>query len=241
MKRARRKKGKVKYNVLFVPDVATADVKKFSIKLGVLSRIAVVILLIISIALIYCYFLTNHMVEVNESMTVLRTERGELQAKIEELESENTQLQQKVLILSDTVNEKVKQEEERLAKEAMEYVPSGYPLKGTATFDTNEVDDNGNTILKFMGSEGTNVVAASKGVVESVSGNEADGFVVTVDHQNGYKSIYLNGSLPKVTEGDMVTRETVIYVMTPDHEGLGYQIVLDGQYIDPLEVMEIYG
>lgn len=241
MKNAKGKKKKVKYNVLFVPDVATADVKKFSIKLGVLSRIAVVILLVISVILIYCYFLTNHIVEVNATMMTLRTEIDSLEKEKQDLQSVNEELQQKVLILSDTVNEKVQQEEERLALEAQEYVPTGYPLKGTATFDTDEIDGNGNIIVKFLGSEGTNVVAASKGVVSSVSGNEADGFVVTVDHQNGYQSIYLNGSLPKVSEGDMVTTETVIYVMTPENESLGYQITLDGQYLDAMDVMEIYG
>ena len=236
-----RKKQKVKYNVLFVPDVATADVKKFSVKLSFFSTLATVIILVIALLIIYCYYLSNHIVTLNSTVNTLRSQLQSVTEEKENLEVSNTQLQEKIVLLSDTVSEKLQAEEERNAEIAKEYIPSGFPLNGTATFDEDYTDAAGNAIVTFLGGEGVNVIASAKGVVSSVSGNADEGYTVTVDHQNGYYSIYINGSSPKVKEGDAVTIETVIFVIEKGHENLGYQIIKDGEYIDPLEIMEIYG
>lgn len=236
-----RKKQRVKYNVLFVPDVATADVKKFSVRLSFFTTLATVIILIIALLIIYCYYLSNHIVTMNTSIDVLRNELQSMTEEKESLEASNTELQEKIVLLSDTVSEKLQAEEERNAEIAKEYMPSGFPLSGTATFDEDYTDEEGNAIVRFLGGEGSNVIASAKGVVSSVSGNENDGYTVTVDHQNGYYSVYINGSSPKVKEGDEVTVETVLFVIEKGHESLGYQIIKDGEYIDPMEVMEIYG
>ena len=42
-------------------------------------------------------------------------------------------------------------------------------------------------------------------------------------------------------EGDAVTNMTVIYEMEAGHETLGYQIIENDQFIDPLSLMETYG
>ena len=53
--------------------------------------------------------------------------------------------------------------------------------------------------------------------------------------------MYRNGSEPKVKEGDEVTSDTELYQIGRGHEELGYQIIENDSYIDPLGLMEIYG
>ena len=73
------------------------------------------------------------------------------------------------------------------------------------------------------------------------SGNSGSGYIIMVDHGNGYYSVYRNGSKPKVDEGDEVTRATELFVIEIGHGQLGYQIIENNQYINPLEFMETYG
>jgi hypothetical protein len=53
--------------------------------------------------------------------------------------------------------------------------------------------------------------------------------------------MYRNGSKPKVSEGDEVTRATELFNIEEGFEDLGYQITEYDKYIDPLDIMEIYG
>ena len=62
-----------------------------------------------------------------------------------------------------------------------------------------------------------------------------------VDHGNGYFSVYRNGSKPKVEVGETVTVETELFDIQNGNETLGYQIINNNAYIDPLSLMEIYG
>ncbi len=42
-------------------------------------------------------------------------------------------------------------------------------------------------------------------------------------------------------EGDEVTTSTELFTIDAGHEQLGYQIIENDAYIDPLSLMEIYG
>lgn len=233
-------KDKIKYNVLFVPDDKSETIKHFSIKLDNLVIICTAIVFVVVAALVYGIITTIQYDKVNKKVAALGTEVIELTAQNTSLETENDELQEKVTILSSTVNEKVQQQEQQEAEMAQAYIPSGFPLKGTATYNEDETQLDGNPIAIFHASEGTSVIAAASGIVESVE-KAADGYIVTIDHENGYKSIYRNGTKPRVAQGDSVTSDTEIFRITAGSEELGYQIMLEEQYIDPLDLMEIYG
>jgi murein DD-endopeptidase MepM/ murein hydrolase activator NlpD len=233
-------KEKIKYNVLFVPDDKTETVKHFSVKLDILVILCTVIIFIVVATLVYGIIITIDYNKVNRNVVALKSEVEELSVQNTSLETENDELQEKVAILSSTVTEKVQQQEEQEAQLAQSYIPSGFPLKGTATYNEDETELDGNPIALFHASEGTSVIAAANGTVEKVE-KVADGYIVTIDHENGYKSIYRNGTKPKVAEGDTVTSDTEIYRITTGSEELGYQIMENDEYIDPLDLMEIYG
>ena len=188
-------------------------------------------------AMIYCYYLTNHVINISEKNKELSVELEEVTAQRDLLSSENEELKEKVLILSDTVNSKIKEEEEA----AKVFIPTGFPLKGTATYNEENKILEEQPYAEFEATQGTIVIATAEGTVSSIAGDAAAGYIIMVDHGNGYFSIYRNGSKPKVEVGETVTTETELYEIENGNETLGYQIIENNMYIDPLSMMEIYG
>lgn len=231
------KKEKVKYNILFVPDSTTADVKKISIKLEVLIAFFAAIAFLIIVAFVYCFILTGELEATIKTVDDLKSQISTLTEENSALAINNKELEDKVAILSDTVNDKVQKEEEI----ALAYLPTGFPLEGTAAYNEEETMLDGNAIAIFEAAVGTRVLATGSGTISSIAGNEQAGYIVMLDHENGYFSVYRNGSEPRVKEGDKVTNATEIFSIQEGKEKLGYQVIQNDVYIDPLEVMEIYG
>lgn len=192
-------------------------------------------------AIIYCYYLTAHVLEASNKIETLSLELEEVTEERDLLADENEELKEKVSILSDTVNSKVKQEEEREAEMAKVYIPTGFPLQGTAAYNEEKTTLDGQPIAEFEAGQGTSVIATAQGTVSSIAGDASAGYIVMVDHGNGYFSVYRNGSKPKVEVGEEVNTSTKIFVIESGSETLGYQIIQENEYIDPLSLMEIYG
>ena len=237
----KKKKKKIKYNILLVPDAANEDVKTSSLSMRVVKTICIGVLLLVVVALVYCYYLTSHVLVANTSINSLRNEEVVLTEEKKKLTAQNQELQEKISILSDTITEKVQQEEARAAEAAKEFIPTGFPMKGSATYDESCQELDGQPIAMFSAMEGTSVIATATGKVSAIAGDDENGYIVMVDHENGYYSVYRNGSKPKVEEGQQITTETVIFIIQSGKEELGYQIIENDVYIDPLNLMEIYG
>jgi septal ring factor EnvC (AmiA/AmiB activator) len=233
-------KDRIKYNILFVPDKVSEGVKNFSIKFDTLVIIILAVIFVVVAALMYGIIMSREYRNVNKEVDELNQQIETLNEENLALQNENDELQEKMAILSSTINEKVQQQEQIEAEIAQAYIPNGFPIKSTATYNEDETELDGNPIAIFHASEGTSVTASASGTVESVE-STASGYIVTIDHGNGYKSIYRNAAKPKVVQGDTVTSDTEIFRIAAGSEELGYQVTLDGEYLDPLELMEIKG
>lgn len=192
-------------------------------------------------AIIYCYYLTSHVLDISNHNKELSMTLETITEERDLLASENEELKEKVLILSDTLNSKVKQEEEREAELAKAFIPTGFPLKGTATYNDANTTLEEQPIAEFEAAQGTSVIATAEGTVSSIAGDSSAGYIIMIDHGNGYYSVYRNGSKPKVEEGAEVTTETELFVIESGHEKLGYQIIENNAYINPLNLMDING
>ncbi len=173
--------------------------------------------------------------------------------KIEQLTAENSRLTQqnatlseKVLILSETVNRK----SEEAAVLAEKSIPTGFPLSIAADYSekNEELRLDGEMVyrpmLEFTASEGTYVLAAGDGVVSKVVEEVSYGWEVMIDHGNGYITSYRTSAKPKVKEGDTVSRGVLLYEMSSDDDKapkMAYQIILNDEYINPTDVLEING
>lgn len=224
------------YNVLF-PENTRAAEKKTSVRIEIFVLVFAASIFLFLAELIHNSVLSGELESANKSISELNAQLQDMKAENKQIVLENEELQEKVEILSDTVNVG-----ERQAKAlAQSRVPSGFPVKGTASYDGDATELDGQPIANFVVSPGTGVNATANGVVSSIAGNKGSGYIIMVDHQNGYYSVYRNGSAPKVSEGDEVTKATELFVIEVGHMRFGYQIIQENQYINPLDLMETYG
>ncbi len=192
-------------------------------------------------ALMYCYALTGELQTVNGNVLTLKSQMDVFAKQNEQLTAEKEVLQEEVFALNKTMDEKIRQEEEREAELAKSYLPTGFPIKGRASYDEQENILDGNPAVIFHTVSGTSVTAAANGTVSCIEEREAMGYLVMIDHDNGYFSVYRNGAKPKVREGDVVTDTTELFSIEEGYEDLGYQIIENESYINPLDFMEIHG
>ena len=95
--------------------------------------------------------------------------------------------------------------------------------------------------LDLAAEQGTQVMAAANGSVESVTNDPLYGCTVVIDHTGGLKSIYANlAETPAVAAGDSVTAGQVIGSVgntalceTGEVSHLHFAMTLDGQSVDP--------
>ncbi|MBR4671288.1 MAG: M23 family metallopeptidase [Butyrivibrio sp.] len=102
-------------------------------------------------------------------------------------------------------------------------------------------EEKGNPLVLFSAASGSNIIAAGTGTIQSVTSDAKFGNYISIDHGNGYISIYRNSGTPIVSEGDEVDRGDILFVVDGNNTKLGYQIQKDDNYINPEELIEING
>lgn len=213
---------------------------------------------VIALAIV-CYIIYSA-ITINSLRDIQSKQSAEIQELTEEnssLSADNDKLQTEVEQLSAAINKRL--EDEQLSAEEAQALamPTGFPLSGTASMtsavdDTNSTsiteltEDNkdsatGNPIVMFTAGDGSNVIASGTGTVLSVTTDAKFGNMVSIDHGNGYISIYRNAGDPLVTEGSSIDKGDIIFVVGEHNTSLGYQLQQDGKYIDPEELIEING
>ena len=90
-------------------------------------------------------------------------------------------------------------------------------------------------------SEGAYVIAAATGNVTGVDYDEKGRTVITIDHENGYISIYSGNAKALVSEGDRVYGGAAVMVFFEEGARFNYRIQYEGNEADPMSVMEING
>lgn len=256
MESGKRKK-RINYTVMVVSDSPDGRIHPFCLeqKLVTAAFCLIALLLIGSIGI--AVQKSSALGEVQATENLLKGQIDELTQKNQELMKENSELSDKVAILSDTVAQNEETKEAAAKEEEEKKLPNGFPLAGPAvilesseTAVSAQVDDaddeNGEEVEKepivvFSASEGIKVIATGSGSVASVEEDADYGYKVTIDHGNGYTSIYRIASAPLVSEGDEITSGAALYEMKSSNEKLGYQLTKDEKLIDPLDLLEVYG
>ena len=167
-------------------------------------------------------------------------ENTELTEQNEVLSVENDSLSAKVAVLSETVSKKAATEEAMTQEESENAMPKGFPLSGGTSTMTSGTDDNV-PILKFDASSGINIVSSGTGTVLAIEEDADYGHRIIIDHGNGYRSIYRNAGEPLVKEGDSLGKGYILFSVGNNNASVGYQIMVDNEYIDPMDVIEING
>lgn len=243
----KRHKRKNNHVVIVTSDATDSKMRQFRIRPWILQT--VVIFQCVIIGALIGFFLyekdawAEELVqaeEENETIAALEQENAQLEEKIAGLNGEIDALNEEIRILSDTVTQKAQTESELAEQLEKQTMPTEFPLTGKTSMEET-TDASGNPICVFTASEGSMVVAAANGSVIVVNEDPEYGNNVWVDHGNGYTTIYRVGGEVKVRQGETVTQGETLFVVTGNDSKLGYQIMRDNVYIDPMEVLAISG
>lgn len=256
----KKRKKRIHYTVMVISDSPDGKMHPFCLK----PKLAIVLLgaavLVLAGAVGIALHHGNALMEVQADGSLLQGKIDELTAQNQELMTENSELSDKVAILSSKVTQDEETKKAQEKEEEKKKLPKGFPLAGPAVIlkssemeaDTEEAENNtgeqtaGNTLEKepiviFSASQGVKVIATGSGAVKKVESDAVYGNRVVIDHGNGYCSIYRAAETPLVSEGDEITSGTALYELTVSDEKLGYQLEKEGELIDPLDLLEVYG
>ena len=235
-----RHKRKNSHVVIVTSDAVDARTRQIRIRSWVVETFVIFLCIAIGTTIGYIIFLQDLRVEHTEQVPNIQQEI------IETLEEENAALQSRIAeltstvqILSDTVTQKTESEGLLARQLEQQSIPTEFPLTaGSATFE--EVPE-GELMCVITASDGAMVVATASGTVSAVNDDGEYGHNVWVDHGNGYVTIYRNQGEVKVKQGETVRQGSTLFLINKENNKLGYQMMKDGAYIDPMEVLTVYG
>ncbi len=245
----KKQKQKKNHVVIVTSDADDAKVKQFQIRPWLLWLMIITLCLVIGVGFGYLLYedqiweaanqkIAGHQEKVTEMELQLLNQQNEAAEEAKKYEEVIDGLEEELELLKSTVNlQKVEAEELKAGLDKM-YNPTLLPLTGGATI---EVISEGEPMCTFSATEGALVVAAASGTVKEIVEDPEQGYMVSIDHGNGYVTIYRNAEVPKVKQGDVVTQGMTIYVIGGDNLKLGYQIKKDDVYINPMDIIEIEG
>lgn len=243
--RVKKKKQKATYAIVEISTASDKEVGQYylgkksfkALRSSARKTLAMgIVCLILSVGLIV---LTGYYM-----LSVLEKKDNEIEtltARIETLNSEKNEIQV-------SLDEKLLAEQEKEAEVALLYVPSNYPVTGASSVTESEevVALNATSVSVrpmaiFNGDVGAGVVAAGSGTVLNVEEDAEYGFKLTVEHGNGYITLYYNAGNPMVKKGDSVTKETVLFEIGSYNTSVAFQMIENGTYISPMSMIEVQG
>ncbi len=238
----KRHKRKNSHVVLVTSDAVDAKLKQFRIRPWILQTVIVIFCVLCGTAIGYLFYETeDRLQETTRSASEvqqLEAENQELAARNAELELQLAAQNEKIQILSDTVNQKVQSETELAAQLERQTTPTEFPLTGSATME--EIAE-GDPMCVFTAASGTMAVATANGTVIAVNDDAEYGHNIWVDHGNGYITIYRNQGDAMVKQGETVKQGATLFLIGEENNKLGYQMMRDNEYIDPMEMLTISG
>ncbi len=237
-KRERGKIGNKRFNILFVTEGTgrVRTIRTTTDTVILVNVIAAALFIAVIAYIIHANIVREEHIKrleaQEETMTTLSEDAIILQAEIERLENELKAAQDKISVKENRAQAKTE-------AEALQYIPSALPVDSQAL--PSEYDRK-NKWITIDAAPGVHVVAAGDGTVEYAGESvEAGGYLVTVDHGNGYKSNYYCQSKPVVKKGERVSRGTALIAIGENADKLIYRIIYEDDFIDPYTVLNISG
>lgn len=201
--------------------------------------------MVIAVLLGWLRMLNNKIAESDRMIASLNAQIITQKNTESELENNVDLLNEQITFLSEALASKTETVEGYEEEERRRYLPTSYPLKGSAAIQevsaTENEGEEPTPCAMFVASEGTKVVATAYGVVSSVETDEEGTTCITVDHGNGYITIYRGFGNVVVEGGDAVATGTLLMTIAQNNTEFVYQIYLNDAFVDPAECMEISG
>lgn len=253
----RKHRHKRNYTIMVISGDSDGSTKKLHLNHFMTQLLAYTSFLIVLAIICYIIYSSITISSLRKIEADQKTQIDDYTAQITALEVTGDELETKVQQLSAALNQRL--EDEQVSAEEAESlaVPSGFPLTGTATLvpafddpsetsvtkvsEDMEETPSGNPIVLLESGPGNSVIASGSGEILTVTTDAKFGNAVSIDHGNGYISIYRYEGDPLVSEGSKIDKGDIIFVISEGATTLGYQIQLDEEYIDPEDLIEING
>lgn len=233
-----KRKRKYNYTLMLFVDSNEGRIRQMGIGPRAVETMAAFVLIVVLILGIGFYF-NYKKVQTLEADNVKQAEEiVKLTEANQDLADLREELTNKVTILSDTINQKVEEEEALAQAEAEAHMPIGFPLSSSASVAESEDVEH---MVVFTGAEGNSIIASADGTVLSIATDSIYDRCIKIDHGNGYVSVYRNNGDEMVKEGDEVVRGAILFVIGEENTELGYQIQFEEKNIDPMEFINIDG
>ncbi len=228
------------YKVCIMSHETEEKIKEFTITKNQIRNL--ILTTVILFALLIAWGVTMTMLYGNrgKEAEAVTAELTDAENQIAQLEQQVQELIEKNTILSDTVNRKMEEEQTRLEEEAAMFYPNGIPVNGTVLYDAGTTEE-GAPYIEFTANAGSEVVAVGSGTVIMAQEHEDWGYIVQIDHGDGYVSSYQVREKPDVVVDDLVEKGDELFAVTRNDRTIIYKLMKDGVYINPEEIMEMYG
>lgn len=235
-----RKKRKLKKNhvIIVTSDAVDAKMSEFRIRTWLFQLIIIIFCVLIGAIIGYLYYEKDTQELTVETNDFQEDIIAQLEEQKKALEAEVVELTNKITILSETVNQKTQSENELNERLEKQSTPTEFPLTGSASME--EITE-GDPICIFTAAVGVTVVATASGTVTAITDDIEYGHNVWIDHGNGYVTIYRNQGEVNVKTGDNVAWGTTIFLIGEENARFGYQMMKDGTYINPMDMLTISG
>lgn len=235
----KKHKRKVSRVLIFTSDAV--DAKERQLKLHPLVFNILTTIFCVVVGSLIGYFMNESKVwaQVQDVYAKQNKTIADLQDVNEDLNLQIESLNEKLAVLSDTVNKQTEDAQALREQLDEQITPTGFPLTGTSSNVQDFTEEE--PICVWEAEENITVVATAAGTVLAVENDAVYGYMITVDHGNGYQTIYRNKGEVKVKVGDSVARGTTLFIIGSDNRTLGYQIMKDGIYINPMDVLSVSG
>jgi murein DD-endopeptidase MepM/ murein hydrolase activator NlpD len=219
-------------------DSKEGRIRQLGIGPAVIEFLALVVIVVIAVLAVIGRMRGNQIAALQNLNEVQTEQIAALEEENADLTSLREELTEKVTILSDTINQKVEDEEAAEEERAQAHMPVGFPMSASASLEEADTEE---PMVKLSGTEGSSVIASGDGTVISITTDTNYLHCIKIDHDNGYISIYRNDGDAMVKEGDEVVRGAILFVIGEDNAELGYQVTYDERYIDPMDLINIDG
>lgn len=263
-----KKKRKIKkhYTIAVTSDYSVDKTRYYRSRVDMFRFSLVTTFLVVLLGVGLTAFEFYELGQMESKLMILRGIISEQEGIIDELGNQKAELTSQNQVLNNTVAMAMAEKDKAEEEDAKRHLPSALPISGSAaivdisvmdeeeedlagyfTYDADvytpkkAIDIEPNPISVFELSSASDVVAAADGNVIAITDDELFTRSVTIDHGNGYITVYRNNSDPKVSVGDDVVRGAILFVGGEDNIYLGYQIKYQDEYLDPMQVIAIDG
>lgn len=187
----------------------------------------------------YCYYGLEKLHLGEGKVASEKAQIAVLQKQNEELEKKIVNMENTIQVLSETVTQKTQEVEALMLSAQKWYLPTEFPLTGAATMENST--ESADPMCIFTAGKDEMVIATANGTVLAVNDDGMYGHNVWIDHGNGYVTIYRNNGDVKVKQGESVTKGTTLFVIKDAQSKLGYQMMKDEVYLNPMDMLVISG